>query len=289
MNFEGASGSMETVNFIEKFIIYIEDHLREDIDYNDALYKLGVEPKSFITIFTSLVGMTPYEYQQKRRMTEIAYELYEGHRRLVDIAKYYGYRDADEFKALYREHMGISPYETEKYIRTLDLLERITFEIVPVDRPEFPSRTIYAESFRIVGFTQYFSINDYSREKKLDMLKHLERNGLIDELLAFNSGRVKGIILHERIVRDEMELMIGVASTDAAPFNETYTESGDFTIFEGTGKAGTVIEEIYQYIFRRWRFKVNRELNCNFSIEVIKSPFDIDYPESRLQVWQALE
>lgn len=289
MNFEGASGSMETVNFIEKFIIYIEDHLREEIDFNSALYKLGVEPKSFITIFTSLVGMTPYEYQQKRRMTEIAYELYEGHRRLVDIAKYYGYRDADEFKALYKERMGISPYETEKYIRSLDLLERITFEVVPVDKPEYPSRTVHMESFRIVGFTRYFSLNDYTRDKKIEMLKNLERNGLIEELLGYNSGRIKGIIMHERIVRDEMELMIGVASTDASPFDETYTESGDFTVFEATGKASVLMEDIYQYIFRRWRFKVKRDLNCNFSIEVIKSPFDIDYSESKIQVWQALE
>lgn len=280
---------METVNFIEKFIIYIEDHLREQIDYNEALYDLGVEPKSFITIFTSLVGMTPYEYQQKRRMTEIAYELYEGHRRLIDIAKYYGYRNVDEFKELYRRTMGISPYETERHIRQLDLLERITFEIVPVDSPKYPTRTIYVDSFRIVGITQYFSINDYSREKKLAVLNKLEKDGVVDELLNYNTGQIKGIILHERVVRDEMELMIGVSSVDATPFNETYTESGDFTIFEGTGRAGALIEDIYQYIFRRWRFKMNRDLNCNFSIEVIKSPFDVDYSESKIQVWQSLE
>lgn len=284
-----ASGTMETVNFIEKFIIYIEDHLRERIDYNEALYDLGVEPKSFITIFTSLVGMTPYEYQHKRRMTEVAYELYEGHRRLIDIAKYYGYRNVDEFKDLYKNTMGISPYETERYIRQLDLLERITFEIVPVDSPKYPTKTVYVDSFRIVGITQYFSINDYSREEKLSMLKQLEKDGVIDELLNYNTGQVKGIILHERVVKDEMELMIGVSSIDATPFNETFTESSDFTIFEGTGKAGPLIEDIYQYIFRRWRFKMNRDLNCNFSIEVIKSPFDVDYSDSKLQVWQSLE
>ncbi|WP_052256355.1 AraC family transcriptional regulator [Salinicoccus sp. YB14-2] len=280
---------METVNFIEKFIIYIEDHLREQIDYSEALYDLGVEPKSFITIFTSLVGMTPYEYQQKRRMTEIAFELYEGHRRLIDIAKYYGYRNVDEFKDLYRRTMGISPYDTERQIRQLDLLERITFEIVPVDSPKYPTRTVYMDSFRIVGITQYFSINDYSREKKIAELKKLEKDGVLDELLNYNTGQVKGIILHERVIRDEMELMIGVSSLDATPFNETYTESSDFTIFEGMGRADELIEDIYQYIFRRWRFKMNRDLNCNFSIEVIKSPFNVDYSESKIQVWQSLE
>ena len=280
---------METVNFIEKFIIYIEDHLREQIDYNEALYDLGVEPKSFITIFTSLVGMTPYEYQQKRRMTEIAFELYEGHRRLIDIAKYYGYRNVDEFKDLYRRTMGISPYDTERQIRQLDLLERITFEIVPVDSPKYPTRTVYMDSFRIIGITQYFSINDYSREKKIAELKKLEKDGVLDELLNYNTGQVKGIILHERVIRDEMELMIGVSSLDATPFNETYTESSDFTIFEGMGRADELIEDIYQYIFRRWRFKMNRDLNCNFSIEVIKSPFNVDYSESKIQVWQSLE
>lgn len=58
---------METVNFVEKFIIYIEDHLRERIDYDRVLEGMGVELKSFITIFTSLAGMTPYEYQTRRQ------------------------------------------------------------------------------------------------------------------------------------------------------------------------------------------------------------------------------
>src|SRR5699024_2659164 len=109
------------------------------------------------------------------------------------------------------------------------------------------------------------------------MLKRLEKDGVIDELLNYNTGQVKGIIMHERVVKDEMDLMIVVSSIDATPFNEADAESSDFTIFEGTGKAGVLIEDICQYIFRRWRFRINRNLNCNFSIEVLKSPFDVDY------------
>ncbi len=279
---------METVNFVEKFIVYIEDHLREKIDYDKVLNDLGVEQKSFMTIFTSLVGMTPYEYQQKRKMTEMAYELYTGHRRIIDIAKYYGYPTIETFKASYFNAFGISPYETEKHFKSLDLLERISFEVVPVDKPRYPARRQYLESTRIIGVSNRFSISEYNAESKYGLLDDLNRNGIIDELLKYNNGRIKGIILHERYVGHEMEILIGVASTLTSPFEETYTESSDFVIFESHGPAPVTVENIYSYIFRRWRFKVDSELNCNFSMEVLKSTFDVGSPDTKIQVWQAL-
>lgn len=280
---------METVNFVEKFIVYIEDHLRETIDYDQVLADLGVDAKSFMTIFTSLVGMTPFQYQEKRRLTEIAYELYEGHRRLIDIAKYYGYRDAEIFKEKYRETMGISPYDTDKHIHDIDLLERMSFEIVPVDRPPYISRSVFMESLRLVGVTKKFPFSEYSKEDKYDFIEYVEQSGVTEELLKYNNGRIKGIMIHERYVAGELELMVGVASKHTAPFEETYTETSEFAIFEGSGNAYDAIDDIYHYIFRRWRLKGDHELNCNFSIEVIKSSFDFKYNDTKVQVWQAIE
>lgn len=280
---------METVNFVEKFIVYIEDHLRESIDYDQVLMNLGVDSKSFMTIFTSLTGMTPFEYQEKRRMTEIAYELYEGHRRLIDIAKYYGYRDAEVFKAKYREYMGISPYDTEKHIKKLDLMERISFQVVPVDQPGYASRIMTINGFRVIGVTKRFLLKTYNKAEKYEFIKYVETSGVTEELLKYNDGPVKGIILYERYVDGDLVLMVGVASNQSAPFEETYTESGEFAVFNGQGNAYETIDDIYRYIFRRWRFKAQPELDCNFSIEVIKSTYDFEYNDTKVQVWQALE
>lgn len=279
---------METVNFVEKFIVYIEDHLRDNIDYDNVLNNLGVEQKSFMTIFTSLVGMTPYEYQQKRKMTEMAYELYTGHRRIIDIAKYYGYSSIETFKNSYYDAFSISPYETEKYFKSLTLLERISFEVVPVDKPRYPAKRSYLESTRIIGVAERFSISGYSAVAKYRLLDDLNRNGIVDELLKYNNGMIKGIIIHERYVGSEIEVLIGVTSTLTTPFEETYTESSDFAIFESQGSAPETIENIYRYIFRRWRFKEDNELNCNFSMEVLKGTFDIVSMNTKVQVWQAL-
>lgn len=279
---------METVNFVEKFIIYIEDHLRERIDYDRVLEGMGVELKSFITIFTSLAGMTPYEYQTRRRMSEIAHELHAGHLRLIDIAKYYGYQDIDSFKRAYFNAFGISPYETERQFDTLDLQERISFEVVPVDRPKYPSRSAYMDSLRLIGFVRRFSVDDYRSGMKYDFLVYLEENDMLNELLRYNDGVVKGIILHERYVDGGMELTVGVSSTLAGPFEETYTESSEFVIFESMGSPPEVAEDIYRYIFRRWRFKGEKDLNCNFSMEVLKSRNDFVSGEAKVQVWQAL-
>jgi AraC family transcriptional regulator len=215
--------------------------------------------------------------------------LYEGHRRLIDIAKYYGYRDAEVFKSKYRDYMGISPYDTEKYIKELDLLERLTFEVVPVESSGYPAHTVYMESFRIIGVTKTFSLKTYNKDEKYKFINYMETSGLTEELIKYNNGKIKGIILHERYVQGDLELMVGVASKLATPFEETYTESSEFAIFEGTGNAYQTMEDIYQYIFRRWRFKNRFELDCNFSIEVIKSAFDFKYGETKVQVWQAVE
>lgn len=34
---------METIRFVERFIVYIEDHLREDINFGEVLENMGVE------------------------------------------------------------------------------------------------------------------------------------------------------------------------------------------------------------------------------------------------------
>ncbi|MFC3418159.1 helix-turn-helix domain-containing protein [Salinicoccus hispanicus] len=279
---------METINFIEKFIIYIEDHIRESIDYDRVLDDMGVEPKSFITIFTSLVGMTPYEYQSRRKMTEIAYELEAGHRRLIDIVKYYGYYDVDSFKRAYQGAFGISPYETERLMDKLDLTERISFEVVPVDRPKYPSRYVDMESFRITGAVRTFSLHDYDSRMKYEFLAYLEENNILDELLRYNNGSIKGIVMHERYIDGEMELTIGVSSSLESPFEDTYTETSQFVIFEAQGVPSVTAQEIYQYVFRRWHLKEPRDLNCNFSLEVLKSQREFTSDHTRVQVWQAL-
>lgn len=280
---------METIRFVERFIVYIEDHLKEKIDFGAVLEEMGVEQKSFMTIFTSLVGMTPYQYQEKRCMTEIAYEVYQGHRRLVDIIKYYGYRDADHFKKIYKRTFGISVHETERHIKKMDLLDHISFEVIPTKKPKYPSYRSFIESIRIIGIAQYFDINQYHSDYKYKFLKILERDGLLDEMLRYNDGMIKGIFVQERFINGEMEIFVGVSSYQHTPFDETFTETMNYEIFETSGKPSVVIDKVYEYIFRRWHFREAVNLTCDFSLELIKHTYSLDDPTTKIQVWQALD
>lgn len=280
---------METIRFVERFIVYIEDHLRENIDFGEVLENMGVEQKSFMTIFTSLVGMTPSQYQEKRCMTEIAYEVYQGHRRLVDITKYYGYRDIDAFKKIYRRTFGIPVHETERHIKKIDLLDYISFEVVPTKKPKYPSYRSFVESFRLIGIAQYFDINSYQPDYKYKFLKILERDGLIDEILRYNDGFVKGIFVQERFIDGEMEIFVGTASYQHTPFDETFTESMNYEIFETSGDPGAAIDKVYEYIFRRWHFREDVNMTCDFSLELIKPTYSFEDPATKIQVWQALD
>ena len=280
---------METIRFVERFIVYIEDHLREDIDFSEVLENMGVEQKSFLTIFTSLIGMTPAQYQEKRCMTEIAYEVFQGHRRLVDIIKYYGYRDVDQFKKIYSRTFGISVHETERNIKKMDLLDFISFEVVPTKQPKYKSQRAFIKCFRIIGIAQYFDINSYHSSYKYKFLKILERDGLIDEILRYNDGFVKGIFVQERVVDNEIEIFVGTASNQQTPFDETFTESMYYQIFDTSGAPDSAIDQVYEYIFRRWHFREEVNLTCDFSLELIKHTYSLDDADTKIQVWQALD
>src|SRR5699024_2841474 len=203
---------METIRFVERFIVYIEDHLRENIDFAKTLDDMGVEQKSFLTIFTSLVGMTHAEYQEKRRMTEIAFEVYQRHRRIIDIIIYYGYRDLERVKTIYKRTFGISVHDTERHIKEIDLLEQLAFEVVPTTQAKYPSFRNYVESFRLIGIAQYFDANTYQSKYKYRFLKILENDGLLDELLRYNDEFMKGIFVQERAIEGEIEVFVDVAS-----------------------------------------------------------------------------
>ena len=277
---------MDSIHFIEQFIVFIEDHLREDINFDEVLMDMDVESKSFLTLFNALVGMSPTDYQKRRQLSEIALKVYDGHRSLKDIIKYYNHKDLAKFKNDYQKEFGISVYDTDKYIDKISLQHRISFEINPTTKQEPFSEMRSLEGFRLIGVEEFFNMNDYNHKKKMRYLNYLLNSGIIAEILKHNNGSFKGLFIMERYSYGDIQVFVGTASDMNTPFNSTYIPAGDYQIFETDGKVSTEIKSLYEYIFRRWLVKENNDLDLTFSVELIKGlTHSIDDP-SIIQVWQ---
>ena len=93
---------------------YIDNHLEEEIEYNELAKILGVNVYTLHRLFTMVAGISLSEYIRKRRLSMAGYDLYEGNSRIIDIAIKYQYESATSFSRAFEKFNGIKPSQVNK-------------------------------------------------------------------------------------------------------------------------------------------------------------------------------
>lgn len=100
---------MEWVIGIQKAIDYIEDHITEELDYEE-IAKAGLSSSfHFQRVFSILCGYTLGEYIRSRRLALAGAELAEKKLKVIDAAVKYGYDNPDSFTRAFTKFHGITP------------------------------------------------------------------------------------------------------------------------------------------------------------------------------------
>ena len=85
---------MEWTESLQESISYIEAHLLEEINYEDAAKHVHTSSYEFHRAFSFLTGMTVGAYIRNRRLSLAGREIVETNARITDIAMKYGLRYA---------------------------------------------------------------------------------------------------------------------------------------------------------------------------------------------------
>lgn len=100
---------MDWITGIQNAINYIEDHITEPIDYEEAARVSYSSPFHFQRVFSILCGYTLGEYIRNRRLSLAGTELATGREKVIDIAAKYGYDSPDSFAKAFQKFHGLSP------------------------------------------------------------------------------------------------------------------------------------------------------------------------------------
>ncbi len=100
---------MEWILGIQRAIDYIEDHLAEELDYEEIAKQSYSSGFHFQRVFGILCGYTLGEYIRNRRLTLAGEELSEGNRKVIDVALKYGYENPDSFAKAFQKFHGFTP------------------------------------------------------------------------------------------------------------------------------------------------------------------------------------
>ena len=94
---------------MQKAIDYIEEHLTEEIDYDEVAKESFSSSFHFQRVFSILVGFTVGEYIRNRRLSLAGAELAAEGSRVIDVALKYGYESPDSFAKAFQKFHGILP------------------------------------------------------------------------------------------------------------------------------------------------------------------------------------
>lgn len=140
---------MDFYNNLNNMILYIENNLDEEIDYQKLAKMVGVNISTLQRLFPLISGITLTEYIRKRRLTLAGKDLFQNKMKVMDVAIKYGYNSATAFSRAFVKFHGIKPTEVKKTTK-LVYYPKLEFKI-PVIEEELQYEIIEMEDFSIYG------------------------------------------------------------------------------------------------------------------------------------------
>lgn len=275
---------MEWIENFNKAINYMEEHIREEVDYEKAAQIACCSVFHFQRMFTYMAGLPLSEYIRRRRMSLAAVDLQGSNDKIIEIALKYGYSSPTAFNRAFQGVHGIAPSAARKEGMILKSYPPISFKITIKGVGEMNYRVEEKEAFRIVGVSQpLFKEIEKNFEIVPAMWGKAAADGTIEKLASMMNSSPKGLLGVSACGNaEEWKYFIAVASTDQAKDLEEYEiPASVWAVFPGSG-TNLSIQELEKRIVTEWLPTSGYEYGNAPDIEVYLNP---DPNNAQYEVW----
>ena len=276
---------MEWIERLNKAINYMEEHMTEEIDYEQVAKIACCSSYHFQRMFAYLANVPLSEYLRRRRMSLAVADLQNGDEKIIDIAMRYGYSSPTAFNRAFQSVHGIAPSAVKKDGVSLKSFLPINFKITVKGVEEMNFRIEKKEAFRIVGVAEPLH-RDIEKNFEIvpQMWQKANTNGTVQKLAAMMDSQPKGLLgVSACNDSEEWRYFIAVASTQEtdAALEEYVVPSFTWAIFSGEGQ-GLTVQELEKRIVTEWLPTSGYEYDNGPDIEVYLSP---DPQNMKFEVW----
>lgn len=105
---------MERIERLNQTINYIEEHLAEEISYDELAQIACCSTYHFQRMFAYMAGVSLSEYIRRRRMSLTAQEICSTDEKMIDIGLKYGYTSPTAFNRAFQSIHGVAPSTIKK-------------------------------------------------------------------------------------------------------------------------------------------------------------------------------
>lgn len=276
---------MEWIERLNGAINYIEEHLGEEINLNEASKIACCSKYHFQRMFAYMADIPLSEYMRRRRMSLAAVDLQSGDNKVIDVALKYGYDSPTAFNRAFKNIHGIAPSQAKEKGVVLKAFPPISFRITIKGDSEMNYRIEKKEAFRIVGVS---SPLEKEIEKNFEIVPTMWANaassGMIAQLAMMMESELKGLLgVSSCNEAEDWKYYIAVASTKSLPdgIEEYIIPSATWAIFTGEG-TNQSIQDLEKRIVTEWLPTSGYEYGNAPDIEVYLNP---DPQNAKYEVW----
>lgn len=275
---------MEWIERLNKAIGYIEEHLTDEIDYEQLGKIACCSAYHFQRMFTYMAGLPLSEYIRRRKMSLAAVDLQGGDAKIIDVAAKYGYSSPTAFNRAFQTVHGIAPSAVKSEGVSVKSFPPLTFKITIKGAAEMNYRIETKDAFRIIGVSAPLH---KEIEKNFAVVPKMWQdavvNGTMQKLAGMMDTPPMGL-LGVSACGEEEEWKYFIAVSSSKPreeFEEYLVPSATWAIFAGQG-TNQAIQELEQRIVTEWLPTSGYEYGNAPDIEVYLNP---DPANAQFEVW----
>ncbi len=275
---------MEWIERLNQAIEYIEEHLKDEIDYEQLGKITCCSAYHFQRMFTYMAGIPLSEYIRRRKMSLAAVDLQFGDKKIIDVAGEYGYQSPTAFNRAFQSIQGIAPSAVKNEGVSIKSFPPIAFKITVKGVEEMNYRIEKKDAFRIIGVSCPLDKeieNNFAVVPK--MWQDAAMNGTVQKLAGLMDAMPMGLLgVSACNDAEQWKYFIAVSSTkETAEFEEYIVPAATWAIFTGTG-TNQSIQELEQRIVTEWLPTSGYEYANAPDIEVYLNP---DTQNAQYEVW----
>lgn len=275
---------MEWIERLNDAISYIEEHLTEEIDYEQLGRIACCSSYHFQRMFTYMAGVPLSEYIRRRKMSLAAVDLQSNHMKIIDAAEKYGYQSPTAFNRAFQSVHGIAPSAVKSGGVAVKSFPPVSFKITVKGVEEMNYRIETKDAFRIVGVSvplhkdieQNFAVIPPKWQE-------ISVNGTLQRLIGMMDTPPMGVLGVSTCNDTEpWRYYIAVSTSQEKNDLEEYTvPAATWAVFPGEG-TNQSIQELERRIVTEWLPTSGYEYGSAPDVEVYLNP---DPQNAQYEVW----
>ena len=276
---------MEWIATMHRAIAYMEEHLLEEINYEDVARHVHTSSYEFHRAFSFLSGMTANTYIRNRRLSLAGREIVESDARITDIALKYGYDTPESFTKAFTRFHGVAPKFAREESAKLVLFNPLVIKLTVEGGKSMDYRITQTKEQKFIALARSFSneiINDEDNHEIPDFWGECHAKNLVEPLRNLRSDGKKdlyGLCTPTKEGEDMFEYGIGVlideetanfdlAEMENAGYRIWDVKPGTYVVFDCIGEDGDCISETWEKFYKEFLPQMGYEAESETDYEI---------------------